>query len=88
MAFFTEREPDSGNELHLSIHFETMRRCAFELMGGSCLLQKYQKIGKDGKKFEPFEQFRVEITEQCTGTVVDMMTERRDEKAEHGRGEF
>lgn len=60
-------------ELHLSILIEKMRREGFEIE-----VSKPQVIfkEKDGKKLEPIEFLSVEVPEEHTGTVIEMMGKR------------
>jgi len=60
-------------ELHLSILIEKMRREGFELEAS-----KPQVIlkEKDGKKLEPMELLSVEVPEEYTGTIIEMMGKR------------
>ncbi len=60
-------------ELHLSILIEKMRREGFELEAS-----KPQVIfkEKDGKKLEPMELLSIEVPEEYTGTVIEMMGKR------------
>jgi GTP-binding protein len=71
-------EPDrwivSGRgELHLSILIEKMRREGYEVE-----VSKPQVIFKeiDGKRAEPIEQVFIEVPEQFTGTVIEMIGQR------------
>jgi len=70
----TDRWIVSGRgELHLAILIEKMRREGFELE-----VSKPQVIFKeiDGKKTEPMELVSVEVPEQYSGTVIEMMGKR------------
>ena len=60
-------------ELHLSILIEKMRREGFELE-----VSKPQVIFKEenGKKLEPVELVSIEVPEQYSGTVIEMMGKR------------
>jgi GTP-binding protein len=60
-------------ELHLSILIEKMRREGFELE-----VSKPQVIfkEKDGKKLEPIEIVSIEVPEEYSGTVIEMMGKR------------
>ena len=60
-------------ELHLAILIEKMRREGFELE-----VSKPQVIFKetDGKKQEPIELVSIEVPEQYSGTVIEMMGKR------------
>jgi GTP-binding protein len=63
-------------ELHLAILIEKMRREGYELE-----VSKPQVIfkEKDGKKEEPMELLSVEVPEQYSGTVIEMMGKRLGE---------
>ncbi len=70
----TDRWTVAGRgELHLAILIEKMRREGFELE-----VSKPQVIFKevDGKKLEPMELVSVEVPEQYSGTVIEMMGKR------------
>ncbi len=60
--------------LHLSILIETMRREGYELQGG-----QPQVIIKeiDGKKCEPVESLTINVPEEYSSKVVDMVTRRK-----------
>lgn len=60
--------------LHLSILIETMRREGYELQVG-----QPQVIIKeiDGKKCEPIEQLTVNVPEEYSSKVIDMVTRRK-----------
>lgn len=60
--------------LHLSVLIETMRREGYELQVG-----QPQVIIKevDGKRCEPIEELTVDCPEECSGTVIDMVTRRK-----------
>lgn len=60
-------------ELHLAILIEKMRREGFELE-----VSKPHVIfkEKDGKKLEPMELLSIEVPEEYTGTVIEMMGKR------------
>lgn len=60
-------------ELHLSILIEKMRREGFELE-----VSKPQVIFKeeDGKKLEPMELVSIEVPEQYSGVVIEMLGKR------------
>ena len=70
----TDRWTVAGRgELHLAILIEKMRREGFELE-----VSKPQVIfkEKDGKKLEPMELVSVEVPEQYSGVVIEMMGKR------------
>lgn len=62
--------------LHLSVLIETMRREGYELQVG-----QPQVIIKeiDGVKCEPIEQFTVNLPEEYSSRVIDLITRRRGE---------
>lgn len=62
--------------LHLSVLIETMRREGYELQVG-----KPQVILKeiDGKQCEPFETLVVDVPEEYSGKVVELVTQRKGE---------
>lgn len=73
--------PDSYNVfgrgiLHLSILVETMRREGYELQLGQ---PKVIIKEIDGKKHEPIELLTVHTTENLSGKVIEMVTQRKGE---------
>merc|ERR1719454_1351183 len=60
--------------LHLTVLMETMRREGFELMVG-CPQVIEQVV--DGQKMEPFEMVDVELPEEASGSVIDMLNQRK-----------
>ena len=62
--------------LHLGILIETMRREGFELTVG-----QPQVLVKEinGKKHEPFEVLVVDVPQEFSGKVIDMVTQRKGE---------
>ncbi len=60
--------------LHLSVLIETMRREGYELQVG-----QPQVIIKEinGKRCEPIEELTVDCPEECSGTVIDLVTRRK-----------
>ncbi|OIP84770.1 MAG: GTP-binding protein TypA [Porphyromonadaceae bacterium CG2_30_38_12] len=62
--------------LHLSVLIETMRREGYELQVG-----QPQVIFKeiDGKRCEPIEQLTVNLPEDCSGKVIEMVAIRKGE---------
>ncbi len=62
--------------LHLSILIETMRREGYELQVG-----QPQVIIKeiDGQKCEPIEMMTVNVPEEFSGSVIDLITQRKGE---------
>jgi GTP-binding protein len=67
--------------LHLTVLIETMRREGFEVMVG-CPQVLYKDI--DGKKSEPFETIDVEVPEESSGAVIDMLSQRKGSMLEMG----
>ncbi|OIO53517.1 GTP-binding protein TypA [Candidatus Peregrinibacteria bacterium CG1_02_54_53] len=63
-------------ELHLAVLIEAMRREGFELQ-----ISRPEVIFKEenGKKLEPIEQAVVDVPEEFTGTVIDMLARRKGE---------
>jgi GTP-binding protein len=61
-------------ELHLAILVETMRREGYEFQ-----VSKPEVIFKevDGQRVEPYEQVELEVSQEVTGVVVEMMGQRR-----------
>ena len=62
--------------LHLSVLVETMRREGYELQVG-----QPQVIIKevDGVKCEPVEQLTINLPEECSSRIIDMVTKRKGE---------
>ncbi|MHB1920912.1 MAG: translational GTPase TypA [Chitinophagaceae bacterium] len=62
--------------MHLSVLIETMRREGYELQVG-----QPQVITKeiDGKKCEPFEVLVVDVPQEFSGKVIDLVTQRKGE---------
>ncbi|MFA6768674.1 MAG: translational GTPase TypA [Parabacteroides sp.] len=62
--------------LHLSVLIETMRREGYELQVG-----QPQVIFKeiDGKKYEPIEELTVNVPEEYSSKIIDMVTRRKGE---------
>ena len=62
--------------LHLGILVETMRREGYELtVGQPQVLVKYV----DGKKHEPYENLVVDVPQEFSGKVIDLVTQRKGE---------
>ena len=83
LALRVEKAPEDGvwtvygrGVLHLSILIETMRREGYELQVG-----QPQVIIKeiDGQKCEPVEQLTVNLPEECSSRIIDMVTKRKGE---------
>ena len=78
-------------ELHLSVLLEQMRREGFELQ-----VSRPQVIMRDnnGVKEEPIEQVVIDVPEEASGTVIDMLAKRKGEMVDmrtqegHARMEF
>ncbi|MBI1812894.1 translational GTPase TypA [Candidatus Peregrinibacteria bacterium] len=78
-------------ELHLAVLIEDMRREGFELQVSrpEVILQE-----KNGVKLEPIEQAIINVPEEFTGTVIDMLAHRKGEMVDmktldgHARMEF
>lgn len=71
-------------EMHLSILIENMRREGFELAVSTPRVL-YKEI--DGKTFEPIERLLVDVPENCVGSVMEKMGNRKAElqhMAPHG----
>ena len=62
--------------LHLSVLIETMRREGYELQVG-----QPQVIIKeiDGVKCEPVEELTINLPEECSSRIIDMVTKRKSE---------
>ena len=62
--------------LHLSVLIETMRREGYELQGG-----QPQVIIKEinGQKCEPVEQLTINVPEEYSSKIIDMVTRRKGE---------
>merc|ERR1719453_2297067 len=67
--------------LHLTVLIETMRREGFELMVG-CPQVLYKDI--DGVQQEPFETVDVEVPEESSGSVIDLLSQRKGNMLEMG----
>ncbi len=62
--------------LHLGILIETMRREGYELtVGNPQVLIKYV----NGKKMEPYEILVVDVPEEYSGKVIDLVTQKKGE---------
>lgn len=60
--------------LHLTVLIETMRREGFELMVG-CPSVIEKEI--DGQRQEPFEMVDIDVPEDSSGTVINLLNERK-----------
>ena len=62
--------------LHLSVLIETMRREGYELQVGQPQVI-YKEI--DGKKCEPIEELTINVPEEYSSRIIDMVTRRKGE---------
>lgn len=62
--------------LHLSVLIETMRREGYELQVGQPQVI-YKEI--DGKKYEPIEELTINVPEEFSSKMIDMVTRRKGE---------
>lgn len=62
--------------LHLSVLIETMRREGYELQVGQPQVI-YKEI--DGQKCEPVEQLSINLPEDCSGKVIEIVANRKGE---------
>mmetsp|Transcript_109973 Transcript_109973/g.211661 ORF Transcript_109973/g.211661 Transcript_109973/m.211661 type:complete len:671 (-) Transcript_109973:191-2203(-) len=67
--------------LHLTVLIESMRREGFEIMVGP---PKVIEIEEDGQKMEPWEMVDVEVPEEYSGAVIQMLNERKGNMIEMG----
>ncbi len=83
LALRVEKNPDSDvwnvygrGVLHLSVLIETMRREGYELQVG-----QPQVIFKeiDGVRCEPIEQLTINLPEDCSGKIIEMVAMRKGE---------
>lgn len=83
LALRVQKSPDADiwsvfgrGVLHLSVLIETMRREGYELQVG-----QPQVIFKeiDGVKCEPIEQLSINLPEECSGKVIEMVAVRKGE---------
>ena len=69
-----EFEVSGRGELHLSILLETMRREGYEVqVGGPRVIMR--EI--DGKRHEPVEHLVVDVPDQCSSTVIGVLSGRK-----------
>ena len=74
----TEAHKVSGRgELHLSVLIENMRREGFEFAVSKA--EVIYKTDERGKKLEPMEIAVVDVPEEFSGTVINMLTQRKGE---------
>lgn len=73
----TESYKVSGRgELHLSVLIENMRREGYEFAVSKAeVLYKYE----NGKQLEPMERAVIDVPEECSGTVIDKLSQRKGE---------
>ena len=60
--------------LHLSVLVETMRREGYEFQVGKPRVLFKEE---DGKKFEPYEELVIDVPENHSGKVIEMVTQRK-----------
>lgn len=63
--------------LHLSVLIETMRREGYELQVGQP--QVLFKQDENGQKLEPIESLVIDVPEEFSGKVIEMVTQRKGE---------
>lgn len=69
-------EVSGRGQLHLTVLIENMRREGFELLvGPPTVITKTV----DGKTHEPFENVEVQVPDEYTGAVVDLLSRRKGE---------
>lgn len=74
----TEAYKVSGRgELHLSVLIENMRREGFEFAVSKA--EVIYKADERGKKLEPMELAVVDVPDEFSGTVINMLTQRKGE---------
>ena len=77
MGGYTDRWIVSGRGvLHLSVLIETMRREGYELQVGQPQVI-YKEI--DGQKCEPIEELTINVPEEFSSRMIDMVTRRKGE---------
>ena len=64
-------------ELHLSVLIENMRREGYEFAVSKA--EVLYKIDERGKKLEPMEIAYIDVPEEFSGTVIQMLSERKGE---------
>ncbi len=62
-------------ELHLSVLIETMRREGFEFAVSKA--EVIFKTDEHGKKLEPMEIAYIDVPDDCTGTIIQKLTQRK-----------
>ena len=74
----TESFKVSGRgELHLSVLIENMRREGYEFAGSKA--EVIYKEDEKGKKLEPFEIAVIDVPDEFSGTVINMLNNRKGE---------
>ena len=74
----TESFKVSGRgELHLSVLIENMRREGYEFAGSKA--EVIYKEDEKGKKLEPFEIAVIDVPDEFSGTVINMLNQRKGE---------
>ncbi|WP_337042071.1 translational GTPase TypA [Emticicia sp. 17c] len=63
--------------LHLSVLIETMRREGYELQVGQP--QVLYKEGENGERLEPIETLVVDVPDETSGKVIELVTQRKGE---------
>ncbi|MBQ9440071.1 MAG: translational GTPase TypA [Paludibacteraceae bacterium] len=83
LALRVEKNPDQDiwhvygrGVMHLSVLIETMRREGYELQVGQPQVI-YKTI--DGQKCEPIEELTVNTPEECSGKIIEAITQRKGE---------
>ena len=64
-------------ELHLSVLIENMRREGYEFAVSKA--EVIYKTDEQGKKLEPYEVAVIDVPEEFSGTVINMLNERKGE---------
>ena len=64
-------------ELHLSVLVENMRREGYEFAVSKA--EVLYHTDENGKKLEPMELAYVDVPDECTGTVIDKLSQRKGE---------
>ncbi|MDP5121554.1 MAG: translational GTPase TypA [Spirosomaceae bacterium] len=63
--------------LHLSVLIETMRREGYEMQVGQP--QVIIKVDENGQKLEPIETLVVDVPDETSGKVIELVTQRKGE---------
>lgn len=64
-------------ELHLSVLVENMRREGYEFAVSKA--EVLYKTDENGKKLEPMELAYIDVPEECTGVVIEKLSQRKGE---------